>query len=81
MFDTGSGIIELLVPKKKYANPQGVDVSLQVKNVGKLWNKLKEKTDIVFPPRDNTWGDTSFCIQDPEGFRLIFFTETKQEKI
>jgi len=75
MFDTGSGIIELLLPKEEWQPIQGCKVSLEVKDVRALWNELKNVTPVVFSLQDNPWGDTSFCITDPEGFHLTFFTK------
>lgn len=74
MFETGGGTIELLSPKPEYKTVQGVGVSLEVKNVIKLWEQIKDKVDIEFGPRHSSWGDTSFRINDPEGFKVTFFT-------
>lgn len=75
MFDTGSGIIELLSPDENYVPVQGCDVSLEVEDVHTLWEYLQDKATIVFPLRSNPWGDISFCIADPEGFYITFFTK------
>ena len=77
MFNTGAGIIELLTPKEGYVPIRGVAVSLGVDDVWKLWEELKEKVKIVHDLRNNSWGDTSFRISDPEGFEITFFTNTK----
>ncbi|MEK7583232.1 MAG: VOC family protein [Patescibacteria group bacterium] len=73
MFDTGTAILELLAPKLGYKEIQGADVSLEVQDLMGLWEYIKEKTDVVFEPRHNSWGDTSFRIRDPEGFKITFF--------
>ena len=52
------------------------DVSLRVSDVQSLWNELKDRSQVIFGLRDNSWGDTSFCIADPGGFRLTFFSPT-----
>lgn len=75
MFDTGGATLELLSPKPKYKTVQGVGISLEVQDVMKLWKYIKDKADIEFPPRHNSWGDTSFRIKDPEGFQITFFTK------
>ncbi len=75
MFDTGSGIIELLSPDENYVPVQGCDVSLEVIDVHALWQYVQDKAIIIFSIRKNDWGDTSFCIADPEGFHLTFFTK------
>jgi catechol 2,3-dioxygenase-like lactoylglutathione lyase family enzyme len=73
MFNTGSAVLEFLYPIKKKPTT-GMRISLKVSNVKILWKKLKNKTEVVFPIRDNEWGDTSFSISDPDGNELIFFT-------
>lgn len=75
MFGTGSATLELLSPKKGYQPIQGASISIEVKNVMKLWDYLKDKAPIEWSPRHNSWGDTSFCIADPEGFKITFFTK------
>jgi uncharacterized glyoxalase superfamily protein PhnB len=75
MFDTGGATLELLSPKTGFHPVQGADVSLEVSDVNKLWEYIKDKADIEFEPRHNSWGDTSFRIKDPEGFKITFFTK------
>lgn len=77
MFDSGSGIIELL-DEGDQKQPSGCDLSLEVKDVWKLFEHLKKKSKVIFPIRNNPWGDTSFCIADPSGFQITFFTKTKK---
>lgn len=74
MFEVGGTILELLSPKEGYAQPSGVDVSWEVSDVEFLWQKMKDMPNVVFKLRHNSWGDSSFCIADPEGFRITFFT-------
>ncbi len=74
MFDTGTTVLEVLTPEDGYRSLQGVDVSLEVEDVWKLWGKVKDYKNVVFELRDNDWGDTSFKIKDPDGFGLTFFT-------
>lgn len=75
MFQVGPAILELLTPEASYAPIQGTDLSLAVPNVQVLWEQLKDKAPVLFPLRHNKWGDMSFCIADPEGFALTFFTK------
>ncbi len=77
MFDTGSAIIELLSRNQKAATVSGCALSLAVDDVHKLWGKFKDAPYIVHPLRDNSWGDTSFAIHDPEGFQITFFTKNQ----
>lgn len=74
MFDTGTAIIELL-HTDQYVPVVGCNVSLAVSNVHNLWQKFKDVDYIVHPLRDNSWGDISFAIHDPEGFVITFFTK------
>jgi catechol 2,3-dioxygenase-like lactoylglutathione lyase family enzyme len=80
MFHVGPAILELLSPEEGYKSIQGVDLSLEVPDVHSLWNGLQAKAKIIFELRDNAWGDTSFCIADPEGFKLTFFSKTEEPK-
>ncbi len=74
MFDTGAGILELLEHLQAVWPVESCDVSLRVTNVWALWEEWKEQPNVVFGLHDNPWGDTSFCIVDPGGFQLTFFT-------
>lgn len=74
LFDTGSGVVELLDAGDDHVPIQGADLSLRVTDLDRLWRHLRQRAEVVHPPRHNPWGDTSFTIADPEGFRLTFFT-------
>jgi uncharacterized glyoxalase superfamily protein PhnB len=78
MFRVGPAILELLSPENDYKPVQGADLSLGVTDVQNLWSELQTKAEVVFELRDNPWGDTSFCIADPEGFQLTFFSERRE---
>ncbi len=75
MFDVYGTVLELLTPQKGYKPVQGVNVSWGVPDVWKLWEEMKHGTNIVHELRDNSWGDTSFAIADPEGFEISLFTK------
>mgnify|MGYP006056476717 FL=1 len=79
MFNTGTAIIELLSNDHQAATVSGCSLSLAVDDVHNLWQKFKEASYIVHPLRNNSWGDTSFAIHDPEGFQITFFTKTQPE--
>jgi catechol 2,3-dioxygenase-like lactoylglutathione lyase family enzyme len=74
MFEVGDAVLELLMSLKEYQAVQGADVSWRVQDIHELWKTWRGKQNVVFELRDNEWGDTSFCISDPEGFRITFFT-------
>lgn len=79
MLDIGGNIIELYnkngtyhkYNKNYYGN---VSLSLRVPDVKKLYEKFSKKNIQIGELEDNSWGDTSFEIIDPEGNRLIFFS-------
>ncbi len=77
MFQVGATTLELLSPSQGYEPIQGADVSWEVANIQELWEVWKDKNNVVFDLRDNAWGDTSFCISDPEGFKITFFAKTR----
>ena len=77
MYDTGSGIFELIEDPKADKPNHSHRVAISVPDVWSLFERLKNKVTIVFPLRDNSWGDTSFRITDPDGFPITFFTSTK----
>lgn len=79
MFQVGLAILELLSPEDDYRPVTGSGLSLEVPNVSELWVQLKDKVQVIFELRANSWGDTSFCIADPEGFEVTFFTRTSGE--
>lgn len=77
MFQVGPAVLELLSPDNDYKPVAGADLSLEVLDVHQRWEQLKDKVEVVFELRDNPWGDTSFCVADPEGFEITFFTKSK----
>lgn len=74
MFQVGPALLELMTPEKEYVPIAGSGVSLMVADVEALWQQLESVVDVVYPLRHNAWGDTSFCVRDPEGFELTFFS-------
>lgn len=77
MFQVGESTLELLSPEKEHQPISGVGVSLAVPDVTSLWAELQNSATVIFALRHNSWGDTSFCIADPEGFELTFFEKDK----
>lgn len=79
MFDTGDAILELLTPKDGYKPVRGAGLSLMVKDVWALWERLKDHPNIIKPisSQPSSWGDVGFRIADPEGFQITFFTPVK----
>lgn len=75
MFTVGGAILELLSPEGQHKTIQGVDISLEVADITKLWHQWQGRPNVVFPLRDNSWGDSSFCIAGPEDFKITFFAK------
>lgn len=81
MFNTGDAILELLTPKDGYKPVQGAGLSLMVKDVWLLWERLKDHSNIIklLNQKPSVWGDVGFRIADPEGFQITFFTPAKHQ--
>ena len=77
MYNTGVITFELI--RNIQADKPGLSsyISISVPDVWSLFEQLKNKVTIIFPLRDNSWGDTSFRISDPDGFLITLFTKTK----
>lgn len=75
VFRVGPAVLETLTPESTYQPIVGSGLSLEVPDVRELWMQLKDQAPVIFDLRDNDWGDTSFCIADPEGFEVTFFTK------
>jgi catechol 2,3-dioxygenase-like lactoylglutathione lyase family enzyme len=78
MFDVGGTVLELLTPETEYKAVVGADVSWEVSDVWQLFEEMKDKPYVIRGLKDNDWGDTSLHIQDPEGFKITFFTKTSR---
>ena len=81
MFNAGAGMLELLEDLHAVWPVTSCDVSLRVTNVWALWKECQAQPNVVFGLRDNPWGDTSFCIVDPGGFQLTFFTPQRTDEV
>tara|TARA_B000000557_G_scaffold246352_1_gene229388 strand:- start:1095 stop:1625 length:531 start_codon:yes stop_codon:yes gene_type:complete len=78
--DLGGNLIELFskgsrnYSHKNYHN--NVSLSVKVRDVKKLYEKLSRKNIQLGELIENPWGDASFHVIDPEGNRLAFFSPT-----
>lgn len=79
MFDVGGTVLELLWPGSDEVPEYRADVSWEVPDVWKLYEAMRRKPYISRGLKDNAWGDTSFHIVDPEGFRITFFTKSDKK--
>jgi catechol-2,3-dioxygenase len=77
LYDTGAAVFELIQDSQADEPNASCRVAISVPDVWSLFERLKNKVTIVFPLRDNSWGDTSFRISDPDGFSITLFTPTK----
>ena len=76
--DLGGNLIELFSKgKRNYYSKQysnNVSLSVKVRDVCKLYEKLSKKNITLGELVKNEWGDSSFHIVDPEGNRIAFFS-------
>ena len=77
MYDTGAATFELIQDSEAEKPSASSRIAISVPDVWALFERLKNKVPVVFPLRDNSWGDTSFRIKDPDGFPITLFTPTK----
>jgi catechol 2,3-dioxygenase-like lactoylglutathione lyase family enzyme len=83
----GSGIIEVLIrPKGGDSShlwddrpPQGAFMVIEVEDVEQTYRRAREKgLPIQQQLTIQTWGHRSFCVREPNGLTLYFFTEIKR---
>jgi catechol 2,3-dioxygenase-like lactoylglutathione lyase family enzyme len=48
------------------------EVSFAVPDVDALWERVKDKADVVSPLEKTPWGTYRFVIRDPDGYLLAF---------
>ena len=79
MFNVGGTTLEFMWPVEEGLEDisTGSGLSLEVDDVNALFDELKDKTTITHELRDNPWGDRSFGISDPHGYKISFFTKLK----
>jgi uncharacterized glyoxalase superfamily protein PhnB len=82
MFDIGGTTLEFMWPQEDGLADMatGSGLSLAVDDVHALFNGLKDKVKLTHEIRDNPWGDTSFGIKDPNGYKISFYTQHKEYK-
>lgn len=78
LYDTGAATIELIQSKEVHSPNGSTRIAIAVAHVHELFENIKDKVDLEFPLRDNSWGDTSFRFKDPEGFQITVFTPHKK---
>jgi catechol 2,3-dioxygenase-like lactoylglutathione lyase family enzyme len=87
LFGAASGMIEVLaLPKSGESShlwddrpPQGAFMVIEVDQVEARYQRAVEKgLPIKQELKDQGWGHRSFCVRDPNGLTLYFFTETRE---
>jgi len=80
MFNIGGTVLEFMWPVEEGLEDisTGSGLSLAVKDTHSLYSELKGKVTLSHELRVNPWGDTSFGIIDPSGYRISFFTKHKE---
>ena|SRR5258706_10183372 len=76
LYNTGASVLELIQDSLASPSNGSSRIAISVPDAWKLFEELKDKVTIEFPLRNNSWGDTSFRIKDPEGFFITIFTPT-----
>ncbi len=63
-------------------HPRGVDGSgvqfyINVTNVDKIYEKYRNKVDIIDDIENKSWGDREFTFKDPDGYLISFYSKQK----
>lgn len=54
----------------------GTQFFIQIEDVDSVWERIKDKVEIVDPIESKSWGDREFTIQDPDGYLISFYSPT-----
>lgn len=86
LFGAASGIIEVLaMPQGDQSDhlfderpPQGAFMVIEVDQVDERYQRTAQKgLPIQQELRDQSWGHRNFCVRDPNGLTLYFFSDRK----
>ncbi|MGH7859947.1 MAG: VOC family protein [Candidatus Binatia bacterium] len=85
LFAAASEIIEVLVRPKGESHhfwderpPQGAFMVIEVEDVDRQYRRAVEKgLPIQQKITDQTWGHRTFCVREPNGLTLYFFSEIR----
>ncbi|MHA2202507.1 MAG: VOC family protein [Candidatus Hodarchaeales archaeon] len=63
-------------------HPRGIDGSgvqfyIQVPNVDKLYEKYRNKVELIDDIENKAWGDREFTFKDPDGYLISFYSKQK----
>ena len=61
-------------------HPRGVDGSgvqfyIKVTNVDEIYNKYRNKVDLIDDIDNKPWGDREFTFKDPDGYLISFYSK------
>ena len=85
LFGAASGLIEVLaLPQSDRSDhlfdarpPQGAFMVMEVNDVAERYQRIREKGLVIHQElKDQPWGHRSFCVRDPIGLTIYFFSET-----
>ena len=85
LFGAASGLIEVLaLPQSDQSDhlfderpPQGAFMVMEVHDVAARYQRIKEKGLFIHQElKDQAWGHRSFCVRDPNGLTIYFFSES-----
>ena len=86
LFGAASGVIEVLaLPESGQSDhlwderpPQGAFMVIEVAHVESLYQRAVERgLPIQEALKEQPWGHLGFCVRDPNGLTLYFFSELK----
>jgi len=86
LFGAASGVIEVLaLPESGQSDhlwderpPQGAFMVIEVDHVESLYQRTVERgLPIQEALKEQPWGHRGFCVRDPNGLTLYFFSELK----
>ena len=83
LFEAAAGLIEVIAKPEGPSDhhwdtrpPQGAMIVIEVDDVTEQYGRVKANhIPIVDPLKDQSWGHRSFCIREPNGLLLYFFSE------
>jgi catechol 2,3-dioxygenase-like lactoylglutathione lyase family enzyme len=83
LFKAADGIIEVIVRPQGPSDhhwddrpPQGASMVIEVDDVADLYRRsVGKKLPVVQPLKDQSWGHRSFCVREPNGLTIYFFSE------
>ncbi|MGC9398914.1 MAG: VOC family protein [Anaerolineae bacterium] len=76
IFAAGSGFIEVLTADAEHKPPCGVEIYFPVPDVDAYAEALRARGAILHsPPTDKPWGHRTVSVLDPDGLRVIAYSE------